>query len=78
MYASTKDSIPLMEQKGSASVVNLIPDDEFLKNPFGFDKGNHQFWDNVSLYVYFTFDGLFTVIKKNSERQNLVHSGSIV
>lgn len=48
MYDSTKDSIPLMDQKGSTSVVNLISDEEFLKNPFGFDKGNNQFWDNVS------------------------------
>ena len=54
MYASTKDSIPLMEQKGSSSVVNLN-NDEFLNNPFGFDKGNNQFWDSVSLDLFLFF-----------------------
>ena len=43
-----------MEQKGSSSVVNLN-NDEFLNNPFGFDKGNNQFWDSVSLDLFLFF-----------------------
>ena len=54
MYNSTKDSIPLMDQKASTSVVDLIPDEDFLNNPFAFDKGNNHFWDTVRLFLFFS------------------------
>ena len=69
MYDSTKDSIPLMDQKGSTSVVNLISDEEFLNNPFGFDKGNNQFWDNVS-YLKFTLSVYYK--KCQEEKSSLI------
>ena len=53
MYASTKDSIPLMAQKASSSVVDLVNDEEFLNNPFAFDTGNSNFWDQVGFYILF-------------------------
>ena len=53
MYKSMEKTEDLALLPKNESSINIFqPDEEFLKNPFGDDKGNNAFWDKVCGFYF--------------------------